>query len=160
MDILWELMYCRTRHLIRMVKLKPIAQIIRSQAVGTPPNVTPCPVAVNSNWRIGRSSTSTWCTVAFNSVRGVSAIVHKDRCVASHGVVRALAVAVGDGHDVEVVVVVTGNGKVPHPTVVDLRGSAAVGGGDRAVGGLEVLALLELARWPPLVQVGCVDCTN
>jgi hypothetical protein len=42
---------------------------------------------------------------------------------------------------VEVVVVVAGYGKVPHPAVMDLRGGAAVGDGEGAVGGLEVLAL-------------------
>jgi hypothetical protein len=40
------------------------------------------------------------------------------------------------------VVVVAGDGEVPHPAVVDLGGGAAVGDGDGAVRGLEVLALL------------------
>lgn len=57
------------------------------------------------------------------------------------------------GLDIEVVVVVAGYGEVPHPAVVHLRGGAAVGGGDRVVGCLEVLALLQLARGYPLVQV-------
>ena len=34
------------------------------------------------------------------------------------------------------------DGEVPHPPVVDLRGAPANGGGDRAVSGLELLALL------------------
>jgi hypothetical protein len=42
--------------------------------------------------------------------------------------------------DVEVVVVVAGDGQVPHPVVVDLRCGAAVGDRDSAVGSLEVLA--------------------
>jgi hypothetical protein len=41
---------------------------------------------------------------------------------------------------VEVVVVVAGDCQVPHPAVVDLGRGAAVGDGEAATGGLEVLA--------------------
>ena len=45
---------------------------------------------------------------------------------------------------VEVVVVVTGDGEVPHPAVVDLRDGAADYDRRLAVGGLEVDAGLEV----------------
>jgi hypothetical protein len=61
---------------------------------------------------------------------------------------------------VEVVVVVAGDGEVPHPAVVDRWHRAAVGGGGRAVGGLEVLALLQLGGGAPQLQGRLVDCTN
>jgi len=55
--------------------------------------------------------------------------------------------------DIEVVVVVPGDGQVPHPPVVPLRGDAAVGGCQRAVRGLEVLTLRQFVRSNPLVQI-------
>jgi len=51
----------------------------------------------------------------------------------------------GDGGvDVEVAVVVAGDGEVPHPPVVILGRGSAVGDGEGAVRGLEVLARFEL----------------
>jgi hypothetical protein len=46
----------------------------------------------------------------------------------------------GNGH-VEVVVVVAGDGEVPHPAIMVGRHAAAVGDRDVAVGGLEVLTI-------------------
>jgi hypothetical protein len=43
---------------------------------------------------------------------------------------------------------------------MDLGGGAAVGDGEGAVSGLEVLALLQLGGSNPLVQIRRVDCTN
>jgi len=65
---------------------------------------------------------------------------------------------VGDRcEDVEVVVVVAGDGEVPHPAVVLLRGDTAAGGSNGAVGGLEVLALLQFARGSPLLQIRILE---
>jgi hypothetical protein len=50
------------------------------------------------------------------------------------------------GEYVEVVVVVAGDGEVPHPAVVLGGGAPAVGDRDSVVGGLEVLALFQLGR--------------
>jgi len=59
--------------------------------------------------------------------------------------------------DVEVVVVVAGDGEVPHPAVVLLRGGAAVSGGDGGVSGLEAFALLQLGGLNPLPARRSVD---
>ena len=58
------------------------------------------------------------------------------------------------GVDVEVMVVVAGDGEVPHPAVVVGRGGAAACDGAHAVGGLQVLALLELGGGDLLLEVG------
>ena len=50
-------------------------------------------------------------------------------------------------------VVVAGDGQVPHPAVVDLWRGAAVGGGEAAVGSLEVLTFRQLVRRNPRVQI-------
>src|ERR1700751_2542130 len=52
---------------------------------------------------------------------------------------------------VEVVVVVAGDGEVPHPALVVLGGAAAVGDRDDAVTGLEAFALLEFGGLNPLL---------
>lgn len=58
------------------------------------------------------------------------------------------------GHlDIEVVIIVAGDGKVPHPAVMSLRGAPAVGGSDRAVRGLEMLARFEVICRDKFVQV-------
>jgi hypothetical protein len=62
---------------------------------------------------------------------------------AAHGIVMDENRGVARNH-VEVVVVVAGDGEVPHPAVVDLRGGTAVGDRDTAVGGLKMLAGLEV----------------
>jgi hypothetical protein len=56
------------------------------------------------------------------------------------------------GH-VEVVVVVAGDGEVPHRAVVNLGGGAAVGGDYRAVGGKEMLIFRKFVRTHPVVQI-------
>jgi hypothetical protein len=43
---------------------------------------------------------------------------------------------------------------------VDLRGGAAVGGGDSAVGGLEAFTFRKFIRRNPVVQIRSVDWTN
>src|SRR5579859_685195 len=53
---------------------------------------------------------------------------------------------------VEVVVVVAGDGEVPHPAVVDLGRGSAVGGGLDAVRGLEGFALAEFGGRDPLLR--------
>jgi hypothetical protein len=65
-------------------------------------------------------------------------VVYEYRGGACLHIVRVVA---GDqlGEYVEVVVVVAGDGKVPHPRVVDLGRGAAVGDRDTTVGGLEAL---------------------
>jgi hypothetical protein len=78
--------------------------------------------------------------------------VNQNRDVTCHDVIRLMTVWLR-GEYVEVVVVVAGDGEVPHPPVVVSRHGAAVGDRDSAVEGLEVLALLQLARGPPLVQI-------
>jgi len=56
-------------------------------------------------------------------------------------------------HDVEVVVVVAGDGEVPHPAVMVRRHATAVGGGGGwPVGGVEVFALLQLGGGDPVLQ--------
>lgn len=57
-------------------------------------------------------------------------------------------------------IVVSGDGQVPHPPVMGLGSSAAIGDRDRAVSGLEMLALLKLAGGNPLLQGRCVDWTK
>jgi len=52
-------------------------------------------------------------------------------------------------HDVEVVVVVAGDGEVPHPAVMVRR---VGGGGGWPVGGVEVFALLQLGGGDPVLQ--------
>jgi hypothetical protein len=58
------------------------------------------------------------------------------------------------------VVSVAGDGEVPHPAVVPGGDGAAVGDCGDTVGGLEVLAQLELGRSTPLLQRRSVDWTN
>ena len=69
--------------------------------------------------------------------------MNQDRRISCNRIVSAVA-ALGlvwvAGEYVKVVVVVAGNGQVPHPPVMDPRGGAAVGDRDTAVGGLEMLA--------------------
>ena len=62
--------------------------------------------------------------------------------------------------DIEVVVVVAGDGEVPHPAVALLRDGAADHGHSRAVRGLEALAFRYFVRKNPFVQIRCVDWTN
>jgi hypothetical protein len=85
----------------------------------------------------------------------LSTVVDENWRAACHNMVRVLAActATGRGEHVEVVVVVAGDGEVPHPPVVDLRGGAAVGGGDSAVGGLEAFTLRKFIRRNPVVQI-------
>ena len=70
-------------------------------------------------------------------------------CVASDRIVPTVA-ARFCGEYVEVVVVVAGDGEVPHPPVVVGRNRAAVGHDLLTVGRLEVLALAELGGLDPL----------
>jgi hypothetical protein len=63
----------------------------------------------------------------------------------------AMATALGR-HNVEVVVVVAGDGEVPHPPLVDLRNTAAISSGGRAVRSFESIALFETLCRDPLVQ--------
>ena len=64
------------------------------------------------------------------------------------------------GH-VEVVVVVAGDGEVPHPSVVDGRDRTADHDRHLAVGGLEMHARFEVfCGDPAVVQIRCVDWTN
>lgn len=62
--------------------------------------------------------------------------------------------------DVEVVVVVVGDGKVPHPTVADSGDSATVSSNGHPVRGLQWLAHVEFGRLDPLAAGWCVDWTN
>jgi hypothetical protein len=85
--------------------------------------------------------------------------VDEDWCVACFHIVGVVAACLR-GEYVEVVVVVAGDGEVPHPAVVVSRGRTSLRYRILTVQGLEVLALLELAGGNPLVQVRSVDWTN
>jgi hypothetical protein len=73
-------------------------------------------------------------------------------------IIEIRATAVVDKHrsssclHIEVVIVVAGDGEVPHPADLVFGGVATVGDSDGAVSGFEVLALPQLARADPLVQ--------
>jgi len=54
--------------------------------------------------------------------------------------------------DIEVVVVVPGDGEIPHPAVVVSWDGAAVGDRGDAVRGFEMLAFLQLGGSHPLLQ--------
>ena len=49
-------------------------------------------------------------------------------------------------------IIVAGDGKVPHPAVMSLRGAHAIGGGDRTLWGLEMAARFEVICRNPLLQ--------
>jgi hypothetical protein len=79
-------------------------------------------------------------------------VVDKDSRVACFHIV-AVVSALLCGEYVEVVVVIAGDGEVPHPAVMVLGGGSAVGGCQRAVRGLEVLARFEVVCRNELVQI-------
>jgi hypothetical protein len=67
----------------------------------------------------------------------------------------------GGGLDIEVVVVVAGDGEVPHPAVVDGRDRTSDYDGCLAVRRLEMHARFEVfCRNPAVVRIRCVDWTN
>jgi hypothetical protein len=63
----------------------------------------------------------------------------------------------GTCNHVEVVVVVAGDGEVPHPAVVGSGDRAADDGGGGAVGGKEMLTLRQFVRCNPLVLIRVVE---
>jgi hypothetical protein len=73
-----------------------------------------------------------------------ASVVDQDRRTFCFNMVRAVTAISWGGNHVEVVVVVAGDGEVPHPAVVDLRRGAAVGDRDTAVRGRKMLAGLEV----------------
>jgi hypothetical protein len=87
-----------------------------------------------------------------------TAVVDEDRRNA--GLVYQVVLAAGGawgGEDVEVVVVVAGDGEVPHGTIVVGWDGAAIGGRGRTVGRLQGLAELQLGGLDPLLGCGRVD---
>jgi hypothetical protein len=145
----------RAGHLICMVDLKPVAKMIRAKSASPATDIALRPGASYSSRLVSRTISSSRSVIV--AIQLSIYIVDQDWDVARHNIVRVLVVAGLCGEYVEVVVVVAGDGQVPHPALVVLRGGTAVGDSCRPAGRLEVLALLQLARGTPLVQVRVVE---
>ena len=82
-------------------------------------------------------------------------IVDKDRCAywGTYVRLRLGAASQWNRDDVEVVVVVAGDGEVPHPPVMLDGDGSADDGGSGAVRGLEVLTFRYFVRRNPVVEI-------
>ena len=88
--------------------------------------------------------------------RDAIVIVHQYRRSISRNIIRVMTVALdrGASYHVEVVVVVAGDGQVPHPAVMDGRGRSADDYNALAVRGLEMIARFEvICRNPAVVRI-------